>query len=112
MAYWFLRGVARGVVTTKYPKVTDSWAKGLPTPPSFVPALLSADVVQRLVESCPSRALSRQGQELIFDVGACTACGTCQRVAPEAVMSSGEFELASSSRARLLKRIPIEGDRP
>jgi formate hydrogenlyase subunit 6/NADH:ubiquinone oxidoreductase subunit I len=46
---------------------------------------------------------------LIFDVGACTACGRCARVAPGAVTPSGEFELAATDRAALVKTIPILG---
>ena len=33
MALWFLRGVRRGVVTTRYPTEVDSWTAQLPTPP-------------------------------------------------------------------------------
>ena len=44
---------------------------------------------------------------LIFDVGACTACGRCREAAPEAVTASGEFELAATARADLVKRIPL-----
>jgi hypothetical protein len=109
MAAWFLRGLARHVVTTKYPAVLDPWSAALPTPPSFLPDRLTGEVVRSLVEHCPSAALHEEGGELILDVGACTTCGTCQRVAPEAVRSSGVFELAAISSDHLVKRIPIEG---
>jgi formate hydrogenlyase subunit 6/NADH:ubiquinone oxidoreductase subunit I len=56
---------------------------------------------------CPSRALRREDDTLIFDVGACTACGRCREAAPEAVTASGEFELAATERADLVKRIPL-----
>ena len=46
---------------------------------------------------------------LIFDVGACTACGRCAQAAPDAVTPSGEFELAATARAALVKKIPIRG---
>ena len=59
---------------------------------------------------CPSIALSRQGDDLVFDVGACTACGRCAAAAPHAVTSSGEFELAATTRSALVKRIPILGE--
>ena len=46
---------------------------------------------------------------MVFDVGACTACGRCAEEAPEAVQASGEFELAATDRAHLVKRIPLLG---
>jgi len=109
MALWFIRGLARGRVTTRYPAVRDPWANALPTPPAIVASLLTFEVAQRLVKCCPSRALVLEGRTLVLDVGACTACGECQRVAPEVVKPSGAFELATRSAANLVKRIPIQG---
>jgi hypothetical protein len=107
MPSWFLRGVCRGVVTTRYPARPDPSAALLPTPPVFRARLLDPELADRLCGVCPSRALRRQDDVLIFDVGACTACGRCREAAPEAVIPSGEFELAAVSRAHLLKRIPL-----
>jgi formate hydrogenlyase subunit 6/NADH:ubiquinone oxidoreductase subunit I len=55
-------------------------------------------------------ALRRQDDVLIFDVGACTACGRCAEAAPDAITASGEFELAATARSALVKRIPIRGE--
>ena len=107
MALWFLRGLRRGIVTTRYPAVTDPWAAGLPTPPLFDGRRLSDGLVERLVEVCPSRALSRQEGYLVLDVGACTACGRCIAEASGAARPSGVFELAATSREHLVKRVGI-----
>jgi formate hydrogenlyase subunit 6/NADH:ubiquinone oxidoreductase subunit I len=113
MPLWFARGLRRGVVTTHYPARPDPSAGNLPTPPSFHAQRLDRVLADRLCRVCPSRALRRvegEGEEvgvLIFDVGACTACGLCQETAPEAVTASGEFELATTDRAHLVKRIPL-----
>ena len=109
MPLWTLRGLRRGVVTTHYPARPDPSATLLPTPPVFRPEVLSRDLADRLVAVCPSRALTRSNDELVFDVGACTACGRCQAEAPGAAAASGEFELATADRARLIKRIPLLG---
>jgi hypothetical protein len=111
MALWFLRGLRKGVVTTRYPAVTDPWAAALPTPPLFDPRRLTNATAERVVEACPSGALARQGGSLVLDLGACTACGRCLPVAGHAARPSGIFELAATSPAHLLKYIPIEGDR-
>ena len=107
MPLWFLRGLRRGVVTTHYPARPDPSTASLPTPPAFLPLHLDRRVADRLCGICPSRALRREDDVLIFDVGSCTACGRCREAAPEAVTVSGEFELAATDRASLVKRVPL-----
>ena len=109
MALWFLRGLRRGVVTSRYPDGTDTSATLLPSPPAFRPDLLTGALAQELVALCPSRALATDGMSLIFDVGACTACGRCLGAAGRAAAPSGEFELAATARSQLVKHIPIGG---
>jgi hypothetical protein len=109
MPLWTLRGLRRGVVTTRYPDRPDPSAELLPTPPAFRPEALTAGLADRLAAICPSHALTRSNDQLIFDVGACTACGRCRAEAPGAVTASGEFELATTDRAHLIKRIPLLG---
>jgi formate hydrogenlyase subunit 6/NADH:ubiquinone oxidoreductase subunit I len=110
MPLWFIRGLRRGVVTTHYPARPDPSAGHLPTPPAFRPQRLDRRLADRLCRVCPSQALHRDGSVLVFDVGACTACGLCREAAPEAVTASGEFELAATNRAHLVKRIPLLGE--
>lgn len=104
---WFLRGIRRGVVTTRYPRETDAWARQLPSPPAFRSELLTAELADELARECPPGALRVEGDSLILDLGACTACGRCLAVAGEAAVASGEFELAGRARETLRKRIPI-----
>ena len=111
MPMWFVRGLRRGVVTTRYPARPDASAAWLPTPPTFRPGRLTRDLVDLMVAVCPGPALRRHDDTLVFDVGACTACGRCAEVAPRAVGSSGEFELATTARSALIKEIPIRGGR-
>jgi formate hydrogenlyase subunit 6/NADH:ubiquinone oxidoreductase subunit I len=110
MPFWFARGLRRGVVTTRYPARSDGSSAFLPTPPAFRPRQLTRHTADRLVAVCPSMALRRQDDVLIFDVGACTACGRCAEAAPDAITPSGEFELAVTARPALVKRIPIRGE--
>jgi formate hydrogenlyase subunit 6/NADH:ubiquinone oxidoreductase subunit I len=110
MPLWFARGLRRGVVTTRYPARPDSSAAFLPAPPAFRPRQLTRQTADRLIAVCPSTALSRQDDVLVFDAGACTACGRCAEAAPHAVTSSGEFELAATARSALVKKIPLLGE--
>lgn len=107
---WLIRGIRRGVVITRYPARPDPSAATLPAPPAFRPRELTRQVADRLVAVCPGGALRRDGGVLVYDVGACTACGRCAREAPAAVTRSGDFELAITDRSVLIKRIPIGGE--
>lgn len=109
MTFWFFRGLGKGIVTTRYPAQLDAWTETLPTPPAFASELLSGEIADRLVDICPSRALARDGDELVVDLGACTACPLCLEHGDGAVQRGGVFELATSRRDALIKRVAIRG---
>jgi ferredoxin-like protein FixX len=110
MPLWFVRGLRRGVVTTRYPASPDDSAAALPTPPAFLSRKLTRELADVMISVCPGTALSRTADTLVFDVGSCTACGRCALVASQAVAPSGEFELAATARSALIKMIPIRGE--
>lgn len=107
MELWFLRGLRRGVVTTHYPAHPDASAQTLPSPPQFRANRITPSLADAMVAVCPSRALRRDGTTLIFDVGACSACGRCLAVAGAAARPSHLVELAATSREQLVKHIPL-----
>jgi ferredoxin len=110
MAFWFYRGLRKGIATTRYPKAVDPWARGLPSAPAFHTARLTITTVDRLASECPTGALTRDDHELVLDLGRCTGCGRCLELGVDAVRPSGEFLLATPNRATLVKRVPIRGD--
>lgn len=113
MAFWFVRGLRRGIVTTRYPRKDwterDDWATVLPSPPAFQPDRLSEALADHLVQVCPSHALMRAASTLLVDLGACTCCGRCVDEGAGAVRPSGFFELATRDRSCLVKTVPITG---
>jgi hypothetical protein len=109
MALWFLRGLRKGIVTTRYPAELDAWTRTLPTPPTFRSELLTSELADRLVRICPSRALARDGDQLTVDLGACSGCQRCVEEGGGVVEASGVFELATAQRERLIKRVAIRG---
>jgi len=110
MAFWFYRGLRRGIATTRYPNRIDAWARDLPSAPAFHSAGLTLELVDRLAEACPAGALAREDHELVVDLGRCTACGRCLEAGQGVVRPSGEFLLASTDRMALVKRVPIRGE--
>lgn len=112
MALWFLRGLRRGVLSTRYPAAVDDWAASLPSPPVFDPAGLTLEAVGRLVVACPADALTIDGRELVVDLGACCGCGSCFAAAPDVARPSRAWELATRDRPRLVKRLPIQSEGP
>ena len=109
MAFWFFRGLRTGIVTTRYPAELDPWTETLPTPPAFHSELLTAGLADQLVRICPSRALAREADQLTIDLGACSACQRCVEEGRGVVQPSGVFELASTRREQLIKRVEIRG---
>lgn len=107
MTLWFVRGILRRVVTTRYPARPEPSVQALSTPPTFRADLLTHELADQLVAVCPSHALRREAGALVYDVGACTACSRCLAVAGPAARPSGAIELAATARAHLVKRIPI-----
>jgi hypothetical protein len=111
MAFWFYRGLRRGIATTRYPRAIDPWTRDLPTVPAFRSHRLTRVLADRLAHGCPGGAIARDGPELVVDVGRCTGCGRCLELGDGAVTPSGEFLLATADRSALVKRVPILGDR-
>jgi hypothetical protein len=109
MVPWFVRGLRKGIVTTRYPATVDVWTRDLPTPPAFHSRRLTAAMADRLVDGCPAGALERDGAELVVDLGRCTGCGRCIESGGDTVSRSGAFLLASTNREALIKRVPIRG---
>ncbi|MDA8203622.1 MAG: 4Fe-4S binding protein [Chloroflexi bacterium] len=114
---WLWRGLRTGVLTTRYPRrperMPDGW-RGT--------AVLQRDqcVVEGAPPSCVTvclpRALSVEetggDRRLRLDHAACIACGLCVAACPRGALSiSNEFELAASSRARLISEHRPKGDR-
>jgi hypothetical protein len=106
---WFLRGLRRGVVTTRYPDTIDAWAAMLPSAPAFRASLLTDDLADRLQAACPCGALRHDPGVLVVDLGACTGCGCCIDAGEGVVERSGEFLLSARRRDHLIKRVPIGG---
>lgn len=104
MIRWFLRGVTRPRLTTRYPRRQE------PSPPSFrARALLDPTVINpreawRAAQVCLPDALTLDDQDRIrLDAGRCIGCGLCADAAGgEGLTLDPGYELAVRSRDRLV----------
>jgi formate hydrogenlyase subunit 6/NADH:ubiquinone oxidoreductase subunit I len=106
---WLWRGLRTGVVTTRYPAAPETMPPGWRGTAVLDRERCSVEGSSPpCVRVCLPRALSvvRSGAgspRLQLDHGACIACGLCATACPQRALSmSSGFELASSSRSRLL----------
>jgi Ni,Fe-hydrogenase III small subunit/ferredoxin len=103
MIRWFLRGIARPRVTTRYPRGEER------PPPGFrARALLDPDAPPhggaRSVAACLPGALALDDQRrLTLDAGRCIGCGLCLDAVDDGVIALDPgYELAVRSRKRLV----------
>ncbi len=104
MIRWFLRGVSRRRLTSRYPRSAE------PAPPGFrARALLdptAANVRQawRATEACLPKALTLDHEDrLRLDAGRCIGCGLCVEALEGGPLAIDPgYELASFSRQRLV----------
>ena len=68
MTLWFIRGLRRGVVTTRYPARPDASAASLPTPPAFRPQALTRER-RSPGRDLPERCAVPRRRALVYDVG-------------------------------------------
>ena len=104
MIRWFVRGVTKRRLTTKYPRHPEH------APPAFArravlaAAVASSHAQAECVQACLPNALSRGPQGgLRLDATRCIACGLCAEACNDgSVVIDSSYELAARSRARLI----------
>lgn len=115
MRNWFLRGLQRGVQTTRYPSGVAEEADNVRLGVRFTAEAVSHASALRLSEVCPVSALFLEGSDanlrLVLDLGRCIACGACIEEAPEAMAWATGPGLARRDREALRSYRPV-GDRP
>jgi Ni,Fe-hydrogenase III small subunit/ferredoxin len=100
MLAWIQRGLARGRITTRYPRVTEPAPAGYHGP---VAVLDTRRADPALAQLCPTGAIRIDGAGgLSLDRGRCIQCGECARAAPERFGFIERFETAARTRALLV----------
>jgi Ni,Fe-hydrogenase III small subunit/ferredoxin len=105
MLEWILRGLARGIVTTRYPGAPEPSVDGLRS--AVEVSAGPADAPAGLERLCPTGAIRVTGGRVAVDRGRCVLCGICVREAPERFAFSSPAETAVRRRSAL-----VAGDGP
>lgn len=107
MMGWTWRGLRGGIVTTRYPSVSD------PMPETYrgrVDALDAAtEEQQRGADVCPTRAIDPAPGHAVVNRRRCIQCGRCASAAPLAFKMSNAIdigEVVATQNVRQVKRFP------
>ncbi len=113
MIAWFLRGISRRRITTRYPRKHEPAPERFRARALLDPAAVGDDDAQRLAAVCLPRALTfADGEGLTLDASRCIACGLCAEAARGGGLSMDHgYELAVRERRRLVAgSAPREAD--
>lgn len=106
---WVPRGLADGIVTTRYPRRPDGYGEGFhgavvvsPDEPTHAATGPSTAEVARAARACPTGAIALEGGQPRLDRGRCILCGRCTHLAPRTFRFDATFETASVLRRGLV----------
>jgi Ni,Fe-hydrogenase III small subunit len=80
MLEWIARGLARGIVTTGYPRRPEAAPGGFR---GALEVVRSADAAPALADLCPTGAIVVDGGEASIAAERCILCGLCVEAAPD-----------------------------
>lgn len=98
---WILRGLSNGIVTTKYPKKSDSYGNNW-----HGSIKITHDSIQgtrdQITDVCPTNAISLKMSQLSIDRGLCILCGQCVDSFENIFAFTPDFETATIAREHLI----------
>jgi Ni,Fe-hydrogenase III small subunit/ferredoxin len=113
---WVPRGLARGIVTTRYPRRPDGYGEGFHGTivvsshrPTGAMEGSPAAAVARAAQACPTGAITLERGAPRLDRGRCILCARCTQLAPASFRFDPSLETASVLRRGLVVP-PVEED--
>jgi Ni,Fe-hydrogenase III small subunit len=97
MLAWILRGLHKGVVTSRYPRKPEPELEGLRTRIELIDPEGASD---RLEAVCPTGAIRVESARVALDRARCILCGRCVEADPERFRFSSAYETAIRSMER------------
>lgn len=99
MLEWILRGLARGIVTTRYPDAPEPVLEGMR---GQIDVLRTDAAPADLEAICPTGAIRVQDGRVSLDRGRCILCGLCAAADPGRFRFDSTNETATRSRQALV----------
>lgn len=99
---WIPRGLREGIVTTRYPRRSDTYGEGFRAAVVVGGGPYDPDRMGAAVAACPTNAISFTTEEVQLDRGCCILCGRCTTVYPEAFGFTSDFEAGAFDRRQLM----------
>ncbi|HVW18699.1 MAG TPA: ferredoxin [Solirubrobacteraceae bacterium] len=100
MLEWFVRGLGRRRVTTRYPARPECPPAGFQ---GRIDVLDAAGASPELERTCPTGAIRVADGMVRLDRGRCILCGACTRTAPDRFAFRSTYETASWLRSALVE---------
>jgi len=105
MLEWIVRGLRKGVVTSRYPRAGEPELDGFR---GRVEVVESDEASEALEAICPTSAIRVSAGRVSLDRGRCILCGACVEAAPERFRFSSAYETASRRRAGVVVGASVE----
>ncbi|MGD9695051.1 MAG: ferredoxin [Thermoleophilia bacterium] len=100
MLEWFLRGLGRRRVTSRYPAEPERPPAGFQ---GRVEVLRAGDAPRAIARTCPTGAIAVDDRGTVsLDRGRCILCGACVRAAPDRFAFGATYETAARRRSALV----------
>jgi len=98
VSQWVAKGIRTGIKTTRYPNAIENAAGVTPGRPS--PATMDPAAAARLVERCPTNALTENAGHVSVSYGRCVHCYRCARGLDKPLDWERTYEWATLSGER------------
>lgn len=99
---WIPRGLRNGIVTSRYPQTQDSYGENFRAAIVIRPHQYDLTIAKKVVDACPTNAISLNENMPSLDRGRCILCGRCEELYPDAFQFDSGFEIASANRGQLI----------
>ena len=107
---WAIRGLRDGVVTARWPRGDDDYARGWHGSVHVVGQELDPADRASVTALCPTSAITADDAGLRLDRGRCILCGRCTAARPDLFAWSHGPEVAEAARATLVVPVAPETD--
>ena len=99
---WIPRGLRNGIVTSRYPQTQDSYGENFRAAIVIRPHQYDLTIAKKVVDACPTNAISLNENMPSLDRGRCILCGRCEELYPDAFQFDSGFDIASANRGQLI----------